>query len=885
MLAPILEMTVYMTVTAVILLLFKRVFKNKLSAKWQVWIWVLLLVRLIAPILPQSGFSIFNAVNMNIIGYEAQKAEDTLAEVKWQPSPTAEDELFGDQWASVYVNLERNTPEERKGIDIDKIGIIIWLSGMAAFLLYFLIGYMACIYKAKSCRASDNPALKQILDDCCETVGIKQKIKLVVGDGFTPMLMGIFRPKILICDGFSDKEYRDIITHELCHLKNGDIFVIWIAMAVLCVNWFNPVMWYSFFVLRRDIEVYCDSRAVEYVENKKEYAELLLKTALRKNRFIAGTTALQNGEKEVERRIKYMAYFKKPKVLWSVVLGLLAGFISALCLTNSFASCEMSGERKDEFKNRLVGSVMAQLAYADGEKVVFYYLDGLFVYSIPEEKLVREYDISKLNCETHHQGSSGLDITVTDDGKYAYLINYGLRDEIEDFDNYIINLDTGRVKTTEILKPENPFKGFGDAFTLENTRGWFSNQYAETKQSIVYLTVRASRIEHLEIVIRDKASGKQRELYPFEEELNNTVLFSPADIRNIISARLVTTEGEAYVLEEKSRLKRLEALLGDAQKTGSSGCPFDAVLIISREDGTKGRVNLATDSCCQLVGKNNEYFRYDESNSVFLTLFGLSDWPQHANDGSFYSRVKSYMFDAFTKRYSPHYEILDLCITHWEEISPTEARFSYKMIHKNFDKDPDTVPYIKEAKERGEYIYETYKKEYLEPKTGTYDLKAVDENGELVLYANLAGKGEMWQRFDPKTIVNPMTSFVPREDDRTFEWPCPGIYDISRYFTGEYNHAGVDIKGEKGAPVVAATDGRVTKAEYQKELGNYIEISDGAGIVTRYAHLDEMNVEVGDEVKRNVVIGKVGQTGLATGPHLHFEIRINGTMIDPMMYF
>lgn len=885
MLSIVFEMTVYMTVTAVVLLLFKRIFKNKLSAKWQVWVWALLLVRLVVPNLPQSDFSIFNAVNIQKIGYEAESDKESLTEVKWQSSPTAEDELFGDRWATAYVSLDGDTAEENPDADFDKIAAIIWFSGAGSLLLYFLLGYITCIYKVKGYRETDNAELKQLFDNCCKRLEIRQNVSLIIGDGVTPMLMGILRPRILVGDGYSKNEYEDIIIHELCHLKSGDLLIIWLATLVLCLNWFNPLMWYAFFVFRRDVEVYCDSRALRFVESKKEYAGLLLKTALRKNRFVLGTTALQNGEKEVERRIKYMAYFKKPKVLWSIILAFVAVVISALCLTNSFANCEMSNKRKAEFKDRLVGSVMAQLGYADDERVVFYYLDGLFVYSIPEERLVREYDLSKLNCATQRQGSSGLEITITDDGKYAYLINYGVRDEIEGFDNYIINLDTGKVRATDILKPENPFKGFGDAFELKDTKGWFSNQYAETKQSIIYLTVCASRIEHLEIVIRDKVTGKQRELYPFEDELNNTVLFSSNDIKDITSARLVTAEGEAFVLEDKSKLKRLEQLLGNAQKSGTSGCPFDATLIIDRADGAKGRLKLATDSCCQFVGGDNEYFSYDDSNSVFLTLFGLSDWPRQADNGSFYSRVRSYMFDAFTKRYSPYYEILDLCITHWEEISPTEARFFYKMTHKNFDKDPDTVPYIKEAKERGEYIYETYKKEYLEPKTGTYDLKAVEENGELVIYANLAGKGELWQKFDPKSIANPMTSFVPKEDDRTFEWPCPGIYDISRYFTGEYNHAGVDIKAEKGAPVVAATDGMVTKAEYQKELGNYIEISDGAGIVTRYAHLDKMNVRVGDKVNRNVIIANVGQTGLATGPHLHFEIKINEEWIDPMIYF
>lgn len=878
MLAAIFEMTVYMTITALILLLFKRIFKNKLSAKWQVWIWALLLVRLVVPNLPQSDFSIFNAVNMPAVSYEdGQKQGDAQEIIVNDASGEAES-------VTSHPMLDDKAPAEAKKPTLPQIASAVWVIGALLLLVYLLSCYILCVYRIRSYKEADNQELQQLLLECCEMIGVKKKVRLRMG-GDTPLLTGLFNPCIVLTDGYSTKEYRDVIIHELCHLKSNDLLIIWLAAAVLCLNWFNPVMWYSFFALRRDIEVYCDSRAVEFVESKKDYAGLLLKTALRKNRFVVGTTALQNGEKEVERRIKHLAYFKKPKVLWSIVAALLAVVISALCLTNSFANCEMSDERQAEFKDRLVGSVMAEIAYADEERVVFYYTDGLFVYDLGEQMTEAAYDISRLNCETHRQGSSGLEITVTDDGQYAYLVNYGLQEEIKDFDNYILNLETGKVKTTDLLKPENPFKGLGDTFTLENVKGWFSNLYAETKQSVIYLTVLDSRIGSLKIVIRDKASGEEQDLYPFKAELNNTAAFLPKDIKNIASAQLITSDGGNYVLDEGAKLKRLEEILGKAQKTGASACPFDAKLILTRADGSRGVISLATDSCSQFVSGNSEYFDYEDGSSAILTLFGLSDWRQNTNDKSFYNRVNDHMFKAFSDKYSQHYEILDLSITHWEEISPTEARFFYKMTHKNFDKDPDTVPYIKEAKERGEYIYETYKTEYLEPKTGTYDLKAVEENGEIVIYANVAGKGEQWQLFDVNGGDKTEYSLVAKEDNRAFEWPCPASFEISRSFTGEYNHQGVDIKAEKGSPVVSATAGTVTAAEFNKEMGNYIEISDGAGTVSRYAHLDEIFVSKGDKVGWNMVIGKVGQTGTATGPHLHFEIKINETMIDPMVYF
>lgn len=93
-------------------------------------------------------------------------------------------------------------------------------------------------------------------------------------------------------------------------------------------------------------------------------------------------------------------------------------------------------------------------------------------------------------------------------------------------------------------------------------------------------------------------------------------------------------------------------------------------------------------------------------------------------------------------------------------------------------------------------------------------------------------------------------------------------------------HTGVDIANVKGTDVMSATDGVVTKVANNKYNGNFIEITNG-NIVTKYAHLDSVGVKNNDEVKAGDVIGKMGETGYATGPHLHFEIVVNGTKINP----
>lgn len=124
------------------------------------------------------------------------------------------------------------------------------------------------------------------------------------------------------------------------------------------------------------------------------------------------------------------------------------------------------------------------------------------------------------------------------------------------------------------------------------------------------------------------------------------------------------------------------------------------------------------------------------------------------------------------------------------------------------------------------------------------------------------------------------------------EWPVPGYTRITSKFamrvhpiTGQYKlHTGVDIGAPEGANFVAANDGIVVKAELNTAYGNMVIIDHGGGISTLYAHGSAILVEVGQSVKRGDSILKVGSTGYSTGPHAHFEVRINGVATDPLPY-
>ena len=122
-------------------------------------------------------------------------------------------------------------------------------------------------------------------------------------------------------------------------------------------------------------------------------------------------------------------------------------------------------------------------------------------------------------------------------------------------------------------------------------------------------------------------------------------------------------------------------------------------------------------------------------------------------------------------------------------------------------------------------------------------------------------------------------------------WPVQGKLESG--FGGRRNpfggrsfefHAGQDIVTQWGAPVVAGAKGKVTFVGWQHGYGQIVVIEHGGGLTTRYGHLSQIDCALGQDVDQGQLIGRVGSTGRSTGPHLHYEIRINDEPVDPLPY-
>lgn len=130
----------------------------------------------------------------------------------------------------------------------------------------------------------------------------------------------------------------------------------------------------------------------------------------------------------------------------------------------------------------------------------------------------------------------------------------------------------------------------------------------------------------------------------------------------------------------------------------------------------------------------------------------------------------------------------------------------------------------------------------------------------------------------------------PASPDLDFLTPVKGImtgsYGKRRFFNGQARrpHSGMDIAADKGLPVASPAAGTVIESGDFFFSGNIVYIQHGQGLITLFAHLDRIDVKVGDKINKGQIIGSLGATGRVTGPHLHWSVGLNGSWVDPALF-
>ncbi|NLL04691.1 MAG: hypothetical protein GX270_02635 [Clostridiaceae bacterium] len=281
-------------------------------------LWGVVAFRLIIPFSFESMFSLMPS-NTNPVSIPH--------DIIYQQSPHINSEV-----AVVDSFVSQSLAEPTIGASVDllqvfvKIGAYIWVLGIIALLIYSFVSILILRRQLISAQLIEK--------NIYEAKNLK-----------TPFVIGLFRPKIYIPFGLSAEEKCYIIVHEQTHIRRFDHIVKMVAFLILCIHWFNPLVWIAFLLMSTDLEMSCDERVLKEMGSKvkQAYSTSLLTLATRQH--LVNGSPLAFGEGNVKVRIKNILNFKKPAA-WVMVVSIM--LVAALVI--GFASNRPSATNSSDWE-------------------------------------------------------------------------------------------------------------------------------------------------------------------------------------------------------------------------------------------------------------------------------------------------------------------------------------------------------------------------------------------------------------------------------------------------------------------------------------------------------------------------------------------------------
>ncbi len=294
---------VNMSITAsyvIIFVLFARLLLKKAPRIFSYSLWIIVLFRLACPFSFSSAFSF-----LQMAGADSGKMEYVPSNIAMMAQPQINTGINSVNTA-VNASLPAATPlASANPMQIILFVLaVIWAAGIVSFLLYSIIAYLRLKYRVRTAILVE--------DNIWESERIS-----------SPFVLGIIKPKIYLPSVLNDAQRIHILKHEQTHIRRRDHLIKPIAFLALCVHWFNPLVWVSFVLMTKDMEMSCDERVLKELGTgiKKDYSTSLLSLAANGRMINAGPLAF--GESNVKARIKNVLNYRQP-VFWMVITAAVA---------------------------------------------------------------------------------------------------------------------------------------------------------------------------------------------------------------------------------------------------------------------------------------------------------------------------------------------------------------------------------------------------------------------------------------------------------------------------------------------------------------------------------------------------------------------------------
>lgn len=305
-----------------------RLAMKKLPKRFSYALWLILGIRLLCPFSFSSAISLFNLVKPDT-AENSVTSQMTYIPQNIEHDPQSQITVVPpilDNAVNEAITESLPPPTHENSADPMQTALfivaIVWIVGVTVMAAYTVISYFSVRKKLVGATLLR------------ENIYISPDIP-------TPFVYGTIRPKIYIPEGISEADTEYILAHERTHIRRGDHIVKLIAMAALCLHWFNPLVWVSYRLMTKDMELSCDERAVSRFDRdvRKDYANALLNISARQNHISLGGI-LAFGESNIKSRIKGVLAAKKPTVIVTAV-SVIAVAAAAVCLlTNAKSSAE-----------------------------------------------------------------------------------------------------------------------------------------------------------------------------------------------------------------------------------------------------------------------------------------------------------------------------------------------------------------------------------------------------------------------------------------------------------------------------------------------------------------------------------------------------------------
>lgn len=268
-------------------------------------LWAVVLFKLLCPFTIETALSLV-----------PMKAEPVPQNIIYSQTPSIDSGIsFVDN--SINRAITNTVPPANPAASVNPMQIIlfalscIWLAGIAVLLLYSLVSYFRLKYRVRMAIP--------VQENIYETDRIK-----------TAFVLGFVRPRVYVPVGLSEQETDYILKHEQTHIRRRDYLIKPLAFIAVCVHWFNPVIWFSYYLAMRDMELSCDESVLKHYGSdiRRDYSNSLLSLSVKQSGLIS---PLAFGETGVKDRIKNVLNYKKPAV-WMSIVAITAVIVAAVLL-------------------------------------------------------------------------------------------------------------------------------------------------------------------------------------------------------------------------------------------------------------------------------------------------------------------------------------------------------------------------------------------------------------------------------------------------------------------------------------------------------------------------------------------------------------------------